>query len=66
MVSISVPQTLIDQALGLVKTPFVCAEPLSESWLLCFVKNGEFHGSGDPTKFEEIMQLFLTWSKRPV
>ena len=64
MVSKNAPQELIDQALGLVKAPFVCADPSSEKWLLCFVKDNEFNGAGDPSRLDEILKIFLDWIRR--
>jgi len=64
MVSYSVPQELINQALGLVKTPFTCAKPSSENWLMCYVKDNEFNGAGAPNKLEEILTIFLDWTKK--
>jgi hypothetical protein len=61
IISKNVPQELINQALGLVKAPFTCAEPSSKSWLICYVKNNEFNGVGDPTKLEDILRIFLNW-----
>lgn len=65
IVSKNVPQEFIDQALGLVKAPFTCAKPSSEeNWLVCYIKDNVFKGAGDPTKLEEILKIFLNWSKK--
>jgi Immunity protein 53 len=34
-----------------------------ESWIECRVKDNEFHGFGDPSKLEEILQIFIDWVK---
>ena len=64
MVSCNVPQEFINQALGLVKAPFTCAEPSSENWLMCYVKDNEFNGAGESNKLEEILTIFLNWTKK--
>jgi hypothetical protein len=62
MVSENVPQEWIDQALGLVKVPFACAEPSSEHWLICYVKASEFNGAGDPSRLSQLLGIFLDWA----
>jgi hypothetical protein len=64
MVSEDLPEEWINQALGLVKAPFTCAEPSSEHWLICYVKGGEFNGVGDPSRLSQILGLFLDWANR--
>lgn len=32
-----------------------------ENWLICFVKDGVFNGSGDSDKLEEILSVFKKW-----
>ena len=36
---------------------------LSSSWLSCRVENGIWHGAGDETKLERILDLFLLWAE---
>jgi len=36
---------------------------LSSSWLNCHVENGIWHGAGDETKLERIIDLFLLWAE---
>ena len=63
-ISKNIPPTLMDQALGLIKEPYICAEPnFSDDWLMCYIKNQEFNGAGDPKKLEEILRIFLNWAK---
>jgi hypothetical protein len=58
----NVPKELVNQALGLIKIP--CASPISENdWLMCYIKDQEFNGAGDPAKLEEILNIFLNWIK---
>src|SRR3954453_12844039 len=60
----NVPQELVVQALGLIKPPFICASPTSENdWLTCYIKDEVFNGAGDPSKLEEILHIFLDWTK---
>src|SRR5690242_8302980 len=55
IIKINIPEELENQALGLVKTPFICASPTCENdWLMCHIRDGVFNGAGDPTKLEEI------------
>lgn len=32
-------------------------------WLHCYVKDGVFHGIGDATTLEEILEIFLNWAQ---
>ena len=32
-----------------------------EDWLLCYVKNGVFHGDGSSNKLIEILNVFKDW-----
>lgn len=32
-------------------------------WLSCFTKNGTWHGAGDETKLELILEIFLAWAE---
>jgi len=32
-------------------------------WLNCYVENGVFNGTGDPTTLEEIIDVFLAWAE---
>ena len=60
----SIPKELEDQALGLVEPLFVCASPTSaDDWLMCHVRDQKFNGAGDPSKLEEILNIFLNWVK---
>ena len=38
--------------------------PLGDNWLTCTVKSGVFEGTGDPTKLEAILKMFLAWAQR--
>ena len=35
-------------------------EPL---WLSCYCENGTWHGAGDETKLERILEVFLAWAE---
>src|SRR4051794_5613598 len=64
LISKNVPQELINQALGLQKPPFACASPTFQNdWLMCYIKDLQFNGAGDPAKLEEILNIFLNWIK---
>jgi hypothetical protein len=32
-------------------------------WIRCWVEGGKFFGAGGPAKLEEIIQVFLNWTK---
>lgn len=32
-----------------------------DDWIICFVEKGQFKGSGDPNKLEEIIKVFKEW-----
>lgn len=36
---------------------------LGPSWLSCRVENGTWHGAGDETKLERILEIFLLWAE---
>ena len=43
-------------------------EPISvrdsdESWMECRVDGEQFRGSGDPTRLEEMLKIFVSWAK---
>ena len=60
----NIPEDLENQALGLVKAPFIAAWPTSkDDWLMCHISNHTFDGAGDPSKLEEILNIFLNWIK---
>ena len=60
----NVPEDMENQALGLVKAPFIAASPTSkDDWMMCYINNQKFHGAGDPSKLEEILNIFLNWIK---
>ena len=40
------------------------AEPNSNEWVHCTVKDNKFIGYGGPQKLEEIIEIFLSWAKR--
>jgi hypothetical protein len=37
----------------------------SDDWLLCRVEEKRFEGRGGPQKLEEIIKIFLQWTKSP-
>ncbi len=59
----NVSKKFYEQAVGEIKPPFICEEPISKDWLLCFVKDGPFDGAGAPARLEEILTIFLNWVK---
>ena len=34
---------------------------LGSHWLSCHTENGIWHGAGDATKLERMLEVFLTW-----
>lgn len=36
---------------------------LGSRWLSCYTENGTWHGSGDETKLERILEVFLAWAE---
>jgi hypothetical protein len=36
--------------------------PLGSRWLCCRVEDGIWHGAGDETKLERILETFLAWA----
>lgn len=32
-------------------------------WLSCYTENGTWHGAGDETKLERILEVFLVWAE---
>ncbi len=32
-------------------------------WLHCYVEDGKWNGSGDPTTLREILEIFMNWAK---
>jgi Immunity protein 53 len=38
-------------------------EPIAPSWLCCEVRDGIWHGAGDPTRLPEIVRRFLDWAE---
>ncbi len=63
LIAHNVPQEFIDQAMGKAKSPFVCASPLADDWMLCFVQNKTFDGAGDSNSLVQILEIFLNWSQ---
>lgn len=37
--------------------------PLGSRWLSCYTDNGTWHGAGDETKLERILEVFLGWAE---
>jgi hypothetical protein len=37
----------------------------SDEWLYCRVEEKKFEGRGGPHKLEEILEIFLRWTKQP-
>jgi hypothetical protein len=37
--------------------------PLGSRWLSCRVENGTWHGAGDETKLERILEIFIAWAE---
>jgi hypothetical protein len=35
---------------------------LGSHWLSCRIENGTWHGAGDETKLERILEVFLAWA----
>lgn len=35
---------------------------LDPRWLSCYTENGNWHGAGDETKLERILEVFLCWA----
>jgi hypothetical protein len=40
------------------------AEVSGDEWLVCKVNNGKFEGAGGPRKLGEMIEVFLSWTKR--
>lgn len=38
--------------------------PLGPGLLSCHTENGTWHGAGDETKLERILELFLAWADK--
>ncbi len=38
--------------------------PLGSYWLSCHIENGTWHGAGDETKLERILEVFLAWAEK--
>ncbi len=36
---------------------------LGSHWLSCYTENGIWHGAGDETKLERILEAFLVWAE---
>lgn len=36
---------------------------LGSSWLSCHTENGIWHGAGDATRLEQILEIFLAWAE---
>ena len=36
---------------------------LGSHWLRCHIENGIWHGAGDETKLERLIEIFLTWAE---
>ncbi|MFZ5522928.1 MAG: immunity 53 family protein [Pseudomonadota bacterium] len=36
---------------------------LGSRWLSCRIENGTWHGAGDETKLERILEVFLAWAE---
>jgi hypothetical protein len=36
---------------------------LGSHWLSCHTENGIWHGAGDATKLERILEIFLAWAE---
>jgi Immunity protein 53 len=36
---------------------------LGSYWLSCRIENGTWHGAGDETKLERILEVFLAWAE---
>ena len=62
LIAENVSPEFIKQSLGEVTPPYDCAEPQSDTWMLCFVKNKKFSGAGSPEKLEKIVGIFLEWA----
>jgi hypothetical protein len=39
---------------------------LGPRWLSCRVEDDTWHGAGDETKLEQILEVFLAWAERDV
>ena len=37
--------------------------PQADRWLHCLVREGVWHGAGDPSRLEEITGRFVTWAR---
>jgi len=37
--------------------------PQGSHWLSCHTENGTWHGAGDETKLERILEIFLAWAE---
>lgn len=35
---------------------------LGPHWLMCRLRDGQWHGAGDETRLEEILSIFLAWA----
>ena len=58
----NIPKDMENQALGLVDPPFISASPTSDNdWLMCHIIDQKFNCAGDPSKLEEILNIFLNW-----
>ncbi len=64
LVSKNVSQGFIDQSMGKIKPPFVVASPLSNVWMVCFVKENKFEGAGDASQLDTLLSLFLDWAEK--
>lgn len=36
---------------------------LGPSWMSCRTENGIWHGAGDETKLEQVLEIFLAWAE---
>ena len=41
--------------------PMLRIDNSDDDWIICYVKNKKFIGSGDPDKIEEIIKVFKEW-----
>jgi hypothetical protein len=39
------------------------SRPIGPGWLNCRVENGTWHGAGDETRLEQILEVFLAWAE---
>lgn len=35
---------------------------LGPHWMMCRLRDGQWHGAGDETRLEEILSIFLAWA----